>query len=229
MNRISLFAVVALASACLSNESPIKVGPAFPMTGTTLAQCSIGTIGQTGGSFDTAGIAVGANYVIALEMQSDLNAPIVPDTLAINQGSKTDNDFVFSQIVLGYQAVPPIGLPATETTAASSAVPAGASGPTGWLGLYLFGPKALTALTGLASTSDVTVTVQLKGALRSGEAMTSSSYAYPVTVFNSGTPPCAAGVKVAGNGPCGTFGSQDGTRLTCCVIPDGGTTLPTGC
>jgi hypothetical protein len=227
MKRLSLFAVVALASACLSNESPIKVGPAFPMTGTALSTCSIGNIGQTGGSFDTAGIAVGADYVIALEMQSDLNAPIIPDTLGNNQGSKTDNDFIFSQLVLGYQAVPAIGLPATETTAASGEVNAGASGPTGWLGLYLFGPKALTALTGLATTSDVTVTVQLKGALRSGESMTSNSYAYPVTVFNSGFAGCGAGVRVAANGPCGTPGSQDGTRGVCCST-DGGT-QPTGC
>jgi hypothetical protein len=74
----------------------------------------------------------------------------------------------------------------------------------------------------------VTVTVQLKGALRSGEAMTSNSFAYPVTVFNSGFAGCGAGVRVALNGPCGTVGSQDGTQIICCSAADGGT-LPTGC
>jgi hypothetical protein len=230
MKRLFLFIVTVSASGCVSNESPIALGPAFPMTGTSLGQCTLGTVGQTGGSFDTAGLAAGANYVIGVEAESALNAPVVPDTLGNNQGSKTDDDFVFTQIQLGYQAVPPIGLPATETTAAAGAISAGANGPNSWVGLYLFGPKAITSLASVASgtASTVTITIQLKGALRSGETMTSNTFAYPVTVFNSGTPACPTGVRPALNGPCGSIGSQDGTRLTCCSAADGGT-LPTGC
>jgi hypothetical protein len=227
--NISLGPLLLLAS-CLSNESPINVGPSFPMTGQNLGSCSIATVGQTGGSFDVAGLSVGANYVIGLELQSNLDAPIIADTLGTEQGSKTDNDFIFSSIQLGYQAVPPIGLPASETTAAAGAVIAGANGTSSWLGLYLFGPKAAQTLaTAVApgSESTVTVTATLKGALRSGEAMNSNSFAYPITVFNSGFAGCPVGDRVAANGPCGTVGSQDGTAPTCCSV-DGGT-QPTGC
>jgi hypothetical protein len=233
MKRILQFGLLFSCASCLSNESPIRVGPAFTMTGTTLGQCTLAAVGQTGGDFDVAGLNVGANYVIGVELQSDLNAPIVPDTLNNNQGSKTANDFIFNQIQLGYQAVPAIGgLPATEATAASGAVNTGANGTGSWLGLFLFGPKAAQVLpTAVATgtTSTVTVTVSLKGALRSGESLTSNSYAYPITVFNSGFTGCPATVKAAANGPCGTIGSQDGSRAVCCVAagPDAG--LPAGC
>jgi len=225
------FAICVLllgAGACISEESPIKLGPAYTLLGTAAAPgtqgtCNINSAEEVGGG--SLDISATPFYEVAFGEESDLVSPGITNSNGIQVGSPSDNDFVVEQVLLTYTSTPTLPLQ-PEAVNVGGVVFAGSAPPQAWLAMNIIGPKAAQVLETNVTPGnnyDVVIGLQLSGHLRNGEGPTTSNhFKYPVTVYNSGFAGCGAGGFKLPSGPCGIPGGQDGTFVGCCPT-DGGT------
>jgi len=219
--------IALLAVGCVPNESPIQIGPVFPLTG-TLGACNINSAVQVAaGELD---VSVSQSYYAAFGLTSDLVVPAVPNANGQEMGNVTGNDFLYNSAVLTYRATPPLPFKNPETIAIAGVLSAGALPPTAWAAVNLIGPNAAQTIAnaGISPGSPVSLstTVQFKGTLRSGEGITSQPFTFPVTLYSTNFAGCGS-FRLAGTGPCG-LPPQDGAAPLCCV-PNATGQLPTGC
>ena len=124
-------------------------------------------------------------------------------------------------LILGYRSVPAIAFEA-ESVPYHYYLPAGAKGDTAYILADLIGPKAALKLTDTllapGDHTDLAVTIEISGALLSGQRIRSNKAVYPIFVFNGGFAGCPAGVRQVPNGPCGALGGQDSVAA-CCDSP----------
>lgn len=211
---------------CVSNDSSIHILNAFPyQSALSNGSCQAMSIGQPGGTLDISGNTA---YILQWTVESTLqqiSSSISGETPF--QGPQR-NDWIANQVVYSYTTVPALNPPlAGEAVPYSWRIAAGSSS-TSFIGMQMIGPTAtnqLVASVRVGNTVQLVVTFYLQGQLASGQKLNTNKVSYPIWIYNSGFPGCAAGVKRIPSGPCGYAGGQDGTLVGCC----GGTPPPTGC
>jgi hypothetical protein len=211
----------------VTNDSSIHILNAFPLNSTGGTQgCTASAVGITRGSLD---ISATSAYILQFAMESTFEIINTYGTNDVIQGPQR-NDFIGENILFNYSATPPVaGLPATDQVPINYRLPAGAT--TGsFLREYLITANAYQALrssVGRGQVVTVNVTLQVRGALASGQKVNSNKVTFPIQVYNSGfSGICAAGDVRIPSGPCATPGGQDGSIVGCCrdIRPP-----PTGC
>ncbi len=215
-----------LGISCVPNDSSIHILNSFPyQSATSNGACQALTVGIAGGSLDLSG---NTSYILQWTVESTLQqlSNNISGESAF-QGPQR-NDWISNAVVYSYSTVPALTPPlADEIQPYSWRIAAGAS--TGsFIGMQMIGPTAtnrLIASVGVGTVVQLVVTFYLQGQLASGQKLNTNKVTYPIWIYNSGFPGCAAGVKRIPSGPCGTAGGQDGTLVGCC----GGTPPPTGC
>ncbi len=202
--------LAAGANSCVPNDSSIHILNAFPLSSTTGAQgCTALTIAIYAGTLDISGTS---RYLLQFQMESTF--ALINDGL---QGPSR-NDFIADAILFSYSATPPVAGLANEVLPIFFRIPAGAGTGT-FLQMYLTTAntqQALRASVGPGQIVNLNVTVQVRGALASGQKLTSNKVTFPIQVFNSGFSGCAAGDVRIPSGPCGAPGGQDGSIVGCC-------------
>jgi hypothetical protein len=217
-----------LGIGCVPNDSSIHILNAFPyQNALSNGACQALSIGIEGGSLDLSGNTA---YILQWTVESTLE--IITSNISNEpafQGPQR-NDWIANQIVYSYTTVPALNPPlADETYPISWRIPAGATASSSnFIGLNMIGPTAAAQLLNavrVGTSVQLVVTYYLRGQLASGQKLDTNKVSYPIYVYNTGFPVCAAGVKRIPSGPCGYAGGQDGTLVGCC----GGTPPPTGC
>lgn len=200
--------------ACTPNETPVRILDTFGLKGGgTSGECEKSDLQQGAGSLD---ISVRGSYLIALRLTSEINDTSNLGGIGNFVGGDDRNSFEIQQAVLTYTSTPRLSF-VTETLPVHLLVRQEASDDT--LIAPLIGPKAAEVLSGNVAASDqveLIVSLQLRGVLLSGQALSTNTIKYPITIFNSGTAACAATDRPALNGPCGGPGGQDGVPYLCC-------------
>jgi hypothetical protein len=139
----------------------------------------------------------------------------------INDGLQgpSRNDFIADAILFSYSATPPVPGLANEVVPIFFRIPAGASTGT-FLQMYLTTAntqQALRASVARGQTVNLNITLQVRGALASGQKISSNKITFPIQVYNSGfSGTCAVGDVRIPSGPCGSPGGQDGSLVGCC-------------
>lgn len=224
---IALFGItVALGTGCVPGESPIRITGFFSVdTGTGGAECNLDNeVGQTRGFLDASG---GGDYVVVMNIASDVTAePVLQSARGLDLTGPGSRNFLATEVFLTYRSVNPTitfdpeSIPITATFAPNTAE--------NRLAADIIGDKAATRLRDMLSdptiTTILTVNVQLRGRLESGETVHSNSLSFPIEVKPSNAP-CTEPGNVARTGPCGARGGQDGTPVICCTGPG----MPAGC
>jgi len=207
--------LAAGANSCVPNDSSIHILNAFPLSSTTGAQgCTALTIAIYAGTLDISGTS---RYLLQFQMESTFAQISTVGTTDVIQGPQR-NDFIADAILFSYSATPPVAGLANEVLPIFFRIPAGAGTGT-FLQMYLTTAntqQALRASVGPGQIVNLNVTVQVRGALASGQKLTSNKVTFPIQVFNSGFSGCAAGDVRIPSGPCGAPGGQDGSIVGCC-------------
>ncbi len=216
-------ALVALAlpfCGCLapSNDSPIRLLGAYPLTGAAGA-CKASDVSRYAGNLD---ISSGVPYLLQFKVKSELESITTQSDKDVISGTSR-NDFVLTELALSYTTTPALTL-APERVPAYLVLPAGSTADS-WVNATLIGPKAAAKLADLVAPGDlvtVKVTIQLVGTLASGSPMKSNIAVFPIDVFSSGFQGCSGpGNKPVPTGACGSPGGQDGAPVDCCLQPNG--------
>lgn len=202
---------------CVSNDSSIHLLNSFPYQSTlSNGACQAATVGITSGSLDISG---NTNYLLQFQMEStfqQLSTSISGETpFAVPQR----NDWVANQIAYSYTTVPALNPPLpAEQLPLYFRLPAGATS-TSFIGLDMITLSVAQRLVSSVRVGDLlqlNITIQLLGALASGEKVNTNKVTYSIEVYNTGFPGCAAGDRRVPSGPCATPGGQDGTLVGCC-------------
>jgi hypothetical protein len=211
-------AVALVAVGCVPNDSPIRLLGARPLLPSDTGECKAAEIQLLSGSLDVS--ATNA-YVIQFDVQSDLQQ------ISTTVGGETvagpgRNDFFANEIVYSYASTPSFAFE-QEAKPVHFVVPAGAGSDKSFVILNLIAPKAAQQLTTWVPTGagippdqpyNLNVTIQARGNLQSGQAITTNQVTYPIRVFNTGFAGCPGGAQ-ARTGPCGSVGGQDGSAVYC--------------
>lgn len=238
MRKLSstLFVVAALGVvSCVPGNSPIRIVGVFPVNaGTTGTGCQLDSkVGQTTGKLDVSG---GGDYLIVLELDSELDdsRQIITSSGAVLTGPGRKN-YVVDGVAVSYSTR---NLDGTMTGAITFAqtdaevIPAYLvikPNTTGTrLGTDIIGDKGAKKLrenfTDPALRLLLTVNVQVRGHLESGETVPSNTVSFPIELFSSDAN-CTNPGEVTRTGPCGSRGGQDGTLFQCCTAAG----TPVGC
>lgn len=215
---LSGVAAALVVVGCVPNDSPIRLLGARPLLPSEDGTCEAADYQLLAGSLDVSAID---RYLIQFDMQSDLqqiSTTVGGETIA----GPGRNDFFANEIVFSYEASPSFGFE-QEAIPIHFVIPAGAGSDKSYVILNLIAPKAAQQLTTWAPTGagippdqpyNLTVTLQARGNLQSGQPITTNEVSYPIRVFNSGFPGCPGGAQ-ARTGPCGLPGGQDGSAVYC--------------
>jgi|CXWL01.1.fsa_nt_gi hypothetical protein len=213
-------ALLLSLGACVPNETPVRILDTYGLKGDTEpGECKLEDFRQYAGSLD---IAVARSYLLALKLSSEITDSASLGGTAEFTGHKERNAFEVQQIALSYTSTPRLNLPA-ENVPAHIIVHQNEVN-TDMLA-YMIGPAAMTVLAdniAVGDSVDLVVNFQLRGALLSGQPLSTNTIKFPIEVYNSGTTACVAPDRAAYTGPCGATGGQDGTAYRCC------STFPTG-
>ncbi len=217
---------VLLATSCVPGESPIRILGFFSVdTGMGGAECMLtNDVGQTRGRLDASG---GGDYVVVMQVASDVTSqPVLQNARGLDLTGPGSRNFVATEIFLTYRSVnPSITFDAETIPIVATIAPATSDNR---IAADIIGDKAATKLRDMLSdptiTTILTVNVQLRGRLESGETIHSNTLSFPIEVTPSNAP-CPEPGNVARTGPCGARGGQDGTPVICCTGPG----MPAGC
>lgn len=227
MKKLTLLIAAAVALSCVGSngDSPIRLRGTFP----TNPNCDIKTdVSQYRGSLNLAGIRqLGANaasfadYIMILEVESDLSTPSTSANGSV-LSDQSRNTLYLDQIILNYKTDAAISFSQDITNIyAPLAAQGGDPNPVDLVADFL-GPKGAQALldsvTPGSAPVEVRIQVQLRGHHASGGYVYSDLIEFPIQVFDTGTV-CSAGPALTG--PCGNVGGQDGTAV-CAPTADGG-------
>lgn len=210
---IAAFLLVTMGS-CVPNETAVRILDTVGFEGGgNPGECTLNDIRQGGGSLD---LSVRSSYRIAFKMASEIED-------SSNFGGTTDfvgndhrNDFEMTTLALTYSSTPRFNFTA-ENVPVHLLVRQSEEDATVYLDLMA--PLAIGVLSdnlAVGDSAEVIVTAQLRGNLLSGQALSTNTIKYPITVYKSGTTLCAAPDRAAFNGPCGSTGGQDGYPYFCC-------------
>src|SRR5262249_23727212 len=224
-------ALVAVSSClvmgCVSNDSSIHILNAFPYQNAQVnGGCQASNIGITGGTLDISGTTA---YFLQFQLEStfqQLSNGISGESPF--QGPQR-NDWIATQILSSSSSVPALTPPlADDSLPIYFRLPAGATSSS-FIGIDMITATAAQRLASSVRVGDVvnlSVTIQLRGELASGQKVNTTKVTYPIQVFNSGFQGCRLGDRRVPSGPCMTVGGQDGTLVACCRDF---TTPPNGC
>ncbi|MBX7113495.1 MAG: hypothetical protein K1X64_04105 [Myxococcaceae bacterium] len=199
--------------ACVPNDTPVRILEAFGLEGGGVpGKCKVNDISQGGGSLD---ISVKGSYSIAFKMVSEIVDSTKFGGTSEFAGGEHRNDFEATVLALSYTSTPRMNL-AAENLPIHLTI-----GQSTDYTLYtnLLGPAALGVLSdnlAVGDSAEVIVSMQLRGNLLSGQALSTNTVKFPITVYKSGTTACATDDRAAFNGPCGSTGGQDGYPYFCC-------------
>ncbi len=220
--RTTILSFCLVASAgCVPGTSPIRIVNIFPInTGSGGTECKLdSTITQGRGRLDASG---GGDYVVVLGVVSELDdsTQIVSNRGVALTGPQKRN-FVVDTVGLTYKSNPVIQFEAEQLQQYFEVLPGSDDNR---MSVDIIGDKAAdrlrTMVTDTTTTTQLTVTIQLKGHLASGESVSSNPINFPIEVFTSDAN-CPEPGNVAHTGPCGVRGGQDTTVVTCCPAGTG--------
>lgn len=200
------------ALGCVSTDDPIRLLGVRSLTGDA-ESCEASDIQLVAGSLDVSGTTF---YVAQFDMESSLQQ------LSSSSGGETiaganRNDFFADEVVLSYTSTPSQPFE-EERVPMHFVLPPGASRDDSFLRMNIIGPKAAQRLVDNVTpgnTLDLVVTLEVRGHLASGQDVSSNPVSYPISIFNSGFAGCTSPLILAGTGPCGLPGGQDGSRPGC--------------
>ena len=214
--KAKLLPVLLLVSmgSCVPNETPVRILDSYPLEGAgTPGKCTLADIRQYNGSLD---ISVRSRYLIAFKLASEIEDSSAFGGTGEFVGNDHRNDFEANTMVMSYTSTPRMTFP-TENLPIHIVVHQ-SEDDTDML-VDLIGPQAFTVLAdnlAVGDSADVVVSFHLRGALLSGQAMSTNTVTFPIRVYNGGTTTCGGGDRPALNGPCGEIGGQDGYPYFCC-------------
>lgn len=223
--KSTLLSLLMLAAVgCVPGSSPIRITGVFPIDlGMGGNECNLDSdISITRGRLDASG---GGDYLVVLGVVSDLDDQY---TIQNNRGVMLTQvgarNFSLREVFLTYSSLdPPITFPPEAIPTSGTVLAGGASRFTA----DVIGDGAAKLLRDMLSddtrTTKLTVNIQLRGNLQSGETVHSNTVAFPIEV-NTTNAGCIDG-NVTRTGPCGVRGGQDGTMFACCTGPG----TPVGC
>lgn len=223
--KSTLLSVMLLgAASCVPGSSPIRITGVFPIDlGMGGTECNIDSdIGITRGRLDASG---GGDYLLVLGVTSDLdNSYTIMNNRGVNLTEVGARNFTYREVALSYTSLnPPLTILPETIPTAGTITPGGEARIT----TDVIGDEAAKVLRDMLTddtqTTQLTVNIQLRGSLASGETVHSNTVSFPieVTTTNSG---CLDG-NVTRTGPCGVRGGQDGSAFACCTGPG----TPVGC
>jgi hypothetical protein len=225
ISRWMSLAVVALVG-CVPGSSPIRINGLFPIdTGMGGAECNLQTdIGISRGRLDASG---GGDYILVLRVASDLdNAYTIQSNRGVDLTPVSVRNFNFDQVALTYRSINPSITFEAETIPATGTVPPGEA--EALVSTDIIGDKAAARLRDMLTdptvTTQLTVNIQLRGHLESGETVQSNTVSFPIEVTTTNAA-CTEPGNVTRSGPCGSRGGQDGSVFACCTGPG----APVGC
>lgn len=215
---VSLLAggLIALAG-CGAADSPIRIGGARALKVGSSADgiCEAEDSYRIRGALDLAG---SMGYLARFDVESSLlpRKTVVGDE---ELSPESQTDFISELLVFRYSSMPSLPFE-EEAIPVHFILPAKSED---WILIDLLGPKAARILRDsvtVGNSVDVEATFHMEGRMAwGGGVIRSNRVVFPLTVFDSGAPACAAGVRRVPNGPCGGSGGQDGTVVACCDDP----------
>lgn len=216
-----------LGIGCVPNDSSIHILNSFPyQNAASNGACQALTVGIPFGTLDISG---NTSYILQWTVESTLQQLSTSISGEPPFAVPSRNDFVATEVDYSYTTVPALNPAlADEALPYSWRIPAGATGTSSFIGMQMIGPAATTQLINTVRPGNVVqlnVTFYLRGALASGQKITTNKVSYSIDVYSTGFPGCPVGVRRIPSGPCQTPGGQDGTVVGCC----GGTPPPAGC
>ena len=230
VNRPSIFVIAFAvgASACVPSESSIRIGNAYsgePASGGSTQKCDLSSnIFQNLGSYDVAqapilnGAVISRAYRVVFSVDSNLMEVDVTAN-GVNVTGATQNMFYYSGATVSYSSDSPVlkgvKLP-NETWSLTGSLPAGTKDQR--VETTILGNKVIDALYNALAPGDfegatLLVHFAFTGRTYAGVAMTSSTFTYPIRVYNSGKT-CPTGQVPLSKGLCNSAG-QDGTGSDC--------------
>ena len=223
--KSTLLSLMVLGTvSCVQGSSPVRITGFFPIdTGMGGAECNLDTdLFITRGRLDASG---GGDYLLVLGLASDLdNAYTIVNNRGVNLSEVGARNFNYREVVLTYATVPPLTFPRGDTIPTSGILEPGAEARISVDVIGDEGAKVLREqLTDDTKTTLLTVNIQLRGSLSSGETVHSNTVSFPIEVRTTNAN-CTDG-NVTRTGPCGVRGGQDGTMFACCTGPG----TPVGC
>jgi hypothetical protein len=205
--------LLGLGSACIPGNSPIRIEGATDVTD----KCLPGSDMILHGTLDISGPGT---YIVGFQVHSEIAAPSQPNTNMTELDTPGAHNFVADVFSVSYKATDPVITFVGESVPIFGVVTPGQT--TNIFG-NIMGQKAIEALRMRVTDPNadpkttLSVAVQIKGHLQSGESITSDAITYPITVFTSGQN-CVNGFVAAG--PCSAGGAggspgQDGFAVVC--------------
>lgn len=207
--------LAAGANSCVPNDSSIHILNAFPLSSTGgAAGCTALSVAIYGGTLDLSGTS---RYILQFAMESTLEQLSTVGTSDVLQGPQR-NDFIADALLFSYSATPPVAGLGNEVVPIHFRIPAGATNSS-FLQMYMITANTYQALLASVPRGQILtlyVGVQVRGALASGQKLTSNKIIFPIQVYNSGFAGCSVGDVRVPSGPCATPGGQDGSIVGCC-------------